>query len=406
MIFVRALSIGIIPLLLLVGAWLALDNISAIDATYKPLLAYLPYVFLCLSMGLAYQFNRVRSFSAGLTLGVVYFAIQAFLQSPLEETLAHFVYTAISLLVPLNLLVSLVLPEKGMRHLSGLLLLALVPFEIGGLWLWYGLSSPDSLPLTAVLPVKPYAGYVLSIGASIGFGAAALLALAYIAWRRVDTGPSLLFSLVAVFCVLAWLQKPYISVVMISVAGVMLMVDLLKNTYNMAYRDELTGILGRRALNEKLRSLGRRYTVAMLDIDHFKSFNDTHGHDVGDEVLKLVAKKISEVTGGGKAYRYGGEEFTLVFSGASTEECRPHLEALRETIANYPLVLRNKSQRPKSREQGATRRGRKGNPPTVSITVSIGISERSEALRTPDQVIKAADSALYQAKKKGRNCVV
>ena len=58
--------------------------------------------------------------------------------------------------------------------------------------------------------------------------------------------------------------------------------------------------------------MGRHYTLAMIDVDHFKKFNDTYGHDVGDLVLKMVAHQISQVNGGGKAYRYGGEEFTTV----------------------------------------------------------------------------------------------
>lgn len=85
----------------------------------------------------------------------------------------------------------------------------------------------------------------------------------------------------------------------------------------MAYQDELTSLPGRRALKEYLLKLGSEYTIAMFDIDHFKKFNDTHGHDVGDQVLRMVASKLATVSGRGKSFRYGGEEFTLVFSEKS-----------------------------------------------------------------------------------------
>jgi diguanylate cyclase (GGDEF)-like protein len=89
---------------------------------------------------------------------------------------------------------------------------------------------------------------------------------------------------------------------------------MMGTSYDMAYRDELTGLLGRRALNDRLKGLARQYVIAKMDVDHFKKYNDTHGHDIGDEVLKMVARQIGAVGGGGTAYRYGGEEFCVVFA--------------------------------------------------------------------------------------------
>jgi GGDEF domain-containing protein len=172
----------------------------------------------------------------------------------------------------------------------------------------------------------------------------------------------------------------------------------------MAFRDELTGLPGRRALNERLQRLGRQYVLAMADVDHFKRFNDTHGHDVGDQVLKMVASRLRKIGGGGRAYRYGGEEFTLVFPGRSVEECLPHLEAVRQSVESYALQLRDASSRPKDDRLGRAARG-KVSTSQVSVTISIGVAERQGEQRTPDEVIKAADQALYGAKKAGRNCV-
>lgn len=183
-----------------------------------------------------------------------------------------------------------------------------------------------------------------------------------------------------------------------------LVVAIAQEAYQMAFRDELTGLPGRRALNERLQRLGRQYVIAMADVDHFKAFNDTHGHDVGDEVLRLVASRLRTVGGGGRAYRYGGEEFTLVFPGRNLQDCLPHLEAVRQAVEAYVMQLRDKASRPASAQQGRRGRGSRSSG-QVSVTISIGVAERLPTQRHPDEVIKAADQALYGAKSAGRNCV-
>lgn len=199
---------------------------------------------------------------------------------------------------------------------------------------------------------------------------------------------------------------PFTLNIMCSQVMLMIAAAVAQEAYQMAFRDELTGLPGRRALNERLQRLGRNYVLAMSDVDHFKKFNDTHGHDVGDQVLRLVASKLSKITqGGGKAYRYGGEEFAIVFSGKTLEECLPHLEVVRETIANYQIQLRNTENRPQDDQQGRLRRG-SAKAGSVSVTISIGVAERQPDQRSPDEVLKAADQALYAAKGAGRNCVI
>ncbi|MBX8485989.1 diguanylate cyclase [Pseudomonas cichorii] len=199
---------------------------------------------------------------------------------------------------------------------------------------------------------------------------------------------------------------PFTLNIMCSQVMLMIAAAVAHEAYQMAFRDELTGLPGRRALNERMQRLGRNYVLAMSDVDHFKKFNDTHGHDVGDQVLRLVASKLSKITnGGGKAYRYGGEEFAIVFAGKTLEECLPHLEAIRESIANYEILLRNKDNRPKDDQQGRQKRGATASN-SVSVTVSIGVAERQPEHRTPEEVLKSADQALYAAKGAGRNCVI
>lgn len=198
---------------------------------------------------------------------------------------------------------------------------------------------------------------------------------------------------------------PFTLNIMCSQVMLMIAAAVAHEAYQMAFRDELTGLPGRRALNERMQRLGRNYVIAMTDVDYFKKFNDTHGHDVGDQVLRLVASRLSKVTGGGRAYRYGGEEFALVFAGKTAEECVPHVEAVREVIANYVMHLRDQSSRPQDDTSGRQRRaGNSGG--TVSVTISIGVAERQVDHRNPEAVLKSADQALYSAKGAGRNCVM
>jgi diguanylate cyclase (GGDEF)-like protein len=158
----------------------------------------------------------------------------------------------------------------------------------------------------------------------------------------------------------------------------------------MAYLDELTQLPGRRAMREKIQSLLGIYSLAMVDIDFFKKFNDSYGHETGDDALRMIAAKLQNVTGGGSVYRYGGEEFTIIFTNKSVAQVKEHLEALRQDIANSPFVVNRRSKESKNK--------------SVKITVSIGVAD-SIGINTAEETLKIADKALYKAKKKGRNCI-
>ncbi len=170
------------------------------------------------------------------------------------------------------------------------------------------------------------------------------------------------------------------------------------------YLDELTNISNRRALDEYLRSLHGEYAIAMIDIDHFKSFNDTYGHDEGDNVLQIVAETLDSELGQ-KVYRYGGEEFCAVFEGVSGEDAFPWANKVRRKL---------EAQKYKNRSPKKTRKSNNNNPSKmknrskrkIQITVSIGLASPENDHQNPEEVIKLADQALYNAKDHGRNCVM
>lgn len=187
-------------------------------------------------------------------------------------------------------------------------------------------------------------------------------------------------------------------------AGLVLGLAVVEAGYAMAFHDELTGLPARRALRHTLEELGGTYTVAMVDVDHFKKFNDEHGHDVGDQVLAMVATRLQGVGGGGRAFRYGGEEFAVLFPGKTLKEARPFAEAMRKEVQKAAFVVRGQD-RPDLEEKGEQKRGVGGGRKELSVTVSVGLAAPEGKKDDPRQVIEAADQALYEAKKKGRNRV-
>src|SRR5207247_5525311 len=120
------------------------------------------------------------------------------------------------------------------------------------------------------------------------------------------------------------------------------------------------------------------------------------------QVLKMVAAKLAQVGGGGRAYRYGGEEFAVLFPGKSAQECLPELEALRQLVEEAKFILRSRIRSKRKKEKILSDRGP---GQRVPVTVSIGVAEKDARHTKPDQVVKAADRALYRAKDGGRNQV-
>jgi two-component system cell cycle response regulator len=163
----------------------------------------------------------------------------------------------------------------------------------------------------------------------------------------------------------------------------------------MAITDQLTGLHNRRYMSRHLDNLvsqagrnGKPLAFLILDIDYFKSVNDGHGHDIGDEVLKEFANRISaNVRGIDLACRYGGEEFVVVMPDTEMSLAYSIAERLRKSIETTPVVI--------SRAPGK-----------LNITISIGIAGSEGTSDSADALLHRADQALYSAKRAGRNRVV
>jgi len=399
------------PAAILLAAALALAAGPALPPTLSGLKTLGPYLVLLLGTGMGLWFNRGRTFIALASLLAAFAGYSLALDFGAASFAARAVFTAAAVLVPLNFLLALAFPERGVSHHFNYRWLMLAVVEIVFVT-WIASAGRSSLSGTIWQdlldhwlfrsPPTPPLGRLLFV--------AAFVAAVVRAWpkdpaaetRPLDIGQA--GALVAFFLACEWMATPGAFGAFMTAAGAILLVSLLQESHRLAFRDELTGLPSRRALEERLHGLGPVHAIAMLDVDHFKKFNDTHGHDIGDQVLRLVAARLAQVPGGGTAYRYGGEEFCILFPELGADAALAHAEKLRADIAAYQMAVR-RPDRPTDAETGTRLRHLRSPEKTLSVTVSIGVAAPEDARASPAEVLIAADRALYRAKEAGRNRV-
>jgi len=414
----RTWKAWLVPGGLLLALVVALVN-SPLFVLVAPSLPFYYAAVFAAGLLLAWRFNSSRVLVSLLVLLLAHRAIDFFaagqLAGPVHGGPGRMAVTLSALLIPLNFVVFASMRERGLT-VAGVVPHFVVVFLESVIFAV--LCRPENSPGN----VKTSSGSGLPIWVWLSFVAAAMV----LGWRffktRKPIEPGFAWCVAAVFLWLEFAPVGKMSDAYVGTAALILGASLIETSYVLAYHDELTGIRGRRAFNESLLSLDQQYSIAIVDIDHFKKFNDTYGHDVGDQVLCMVASRLSQVEGNGQAFRCGGEEFAIVFRNLSAKDAFEHLEALRRVIEKSTFQLRAGDRRAEGKVEKANerragesdrRRSTKKKPAAspkpaadrLSVTVSIGVAEPSTRNRQPEQVIQAADQALYRAKEKGRNRV-
>jgi len=379
------------------GAW----GIRRIPATAIPL-STLFVAFLSLSVAallLAWRFHRDSAFFSILVIVGAWVAV-GLVPIPNGAKNLQGIPQFLTVLVTIDIVLFFLFKDRGLFSIYGLVRLLFVAIQVVGLtllfrsgnpklageWfehLWHGISSVENMPVMFV---------------SIG------LVVLFIRFLKIRSPLSAggFWTLITLFFMFFKIHSQFVTSFWALLAVGIMVVAIVEQSFQLAYHDELTGLPGRRALNEFLAATSGPLTALMIDIDHFKRFNDRYGHDVGDQVLKLVASRLASVRGG-KAYRYGGEEFVILFPGKPLKDVLSRAEEAREAVKQAKFVLRQSWKRkkagPKKRSAGSVSGKR------LSVTVSIGIAETSRTNPSSHEVIKAADKALYRAKRAGRNRV-
>jgi len=184
----------------------------------------------------------------------------------------------------------------------------------------------------------------------------------------------------------------YIELIAENLALAIANLQLRDRLANLAIRDPLTGLLNRRSLDENLQRLRRETAdlpaaLMMIDIDHFKRFNDEFGHDAGDYVMSQVSAIMTDAVAksSGLVHRFGGEEFTVLIRSMDKASALSIAEAIRHAIETAPINYQGQ--------------------PLGTVTVSIGIAS-TEGGRPPSTLMQRADAALLRAKSGGRNIIV
>lgn len=395
----------IVPLGLPAAAIYCLNKLETLSSGLIRIIDFLPYLLLGIAAILGWRFNKSKVFFIAIVL--VLAEIFAFVVPGTPEEGSTFispVLTAASVLVPINIILFSILKERGVFTVWGLLNagIIVIQMEILSYLMVVKQGVLVSISKWSILPWNTNDLIHIPQLSVLILTAALLFAILRFISTRACLDAANIGVLLSVSLAFIFRENKMTSPAFLSVSGIILIVSLIQDSYSMAFLDELTGLPSRRSLRYELMKLSGKYTIAMLDIDFFKKFNDTYGHDVGDQVLKMVAGCLKNVSGGGKSFRYGGEEFTVVFPNKVLKEALPHLEELREAVSKKGFVYRSngKPQGKQKNGKGKTETGKQ-----LFVTISIGAAERNDKYRLPDEVIKAADGALYRAKKKGRNCV-
>ncbi|MEZ9230246.1 GGDEF domain-containing protein [Vibrio amylolyticus] len=393
------------PLCLITSLWIGMSNVITVTQSNIDIAVNLPIVLFFFALILSHSFNQSRCAMIAFAMMLSYWVIQSRLQTSLSTGTSLLELSLLAFLLPVAALLTYAFKDSNLSSKSFVFYILINILFIAWSYLTVTHFGVESIALFQqgllfVVPQVSHLPFVLVMYLVALTGITAILVL-----RNNRIADVVSYSaILTASATFIFFDIPYISSTMFSLAGLLLLIYLISASHELAFNDGLTGIPGRHALEMDLKQLGRKYSIAMLDVDHFKAFNDTYGHDTGDDVLKLVASRLALVGGKARVYRYGGEEFTAVFRGRYLDDVLEHLELVREDIAQYEMALRNVSTRPKDKKTGASKRGKASEAETVKITISIGVADSSSD-RKPQNVIKLADKALYKAKQTGRNKV-
>lgn len=363
----------------------------------------IPYLVFLIGLVLCWLFYTSREFILLLILGTGFWSLQNYIwDGTLSTNRKIILYDLLCIMIPINFIILNFLKERGILNQHGIKRLLFIALQIVFVtWLVYSSSTYFRIHIPAI-DILPFE-YSSTIKQPLFIIMTLSLIILVVDW--VIQGGQLRYAwiliLASIMLALHQVNDKQVATIYFILGGIITITAIIIHSYNLAYKDELTQLPSRRALKQKLASLGKTYAIAMADVDHFKKLNDTYGHDVGDDVLKMLATHLSQVEGGGKAYRYGGEEFTVVFTGKDAKNAAVYLEALRTTIDSTPFTIRHKKRPRKKPENNNTVSGTE----SLNVTVSIGVASIANS-QSPQDVMKAADKALYKAKKNGRNQVI
>jgi len=384
------------PLIVLLTAWALASKAELYSEAVQSLILVVPYIIAVLALFMSVWYQNSNSFYLVLFILISHIFIVA---SQKKIPMLTEAATMVSILLPLNTLWLSFSKERGVFSSYGGKKALIILVQL--VWIFVSMMIKSGTPAAAGM-AESFSGikvpavviYIISVG---------LLLSCYIL-KSVNMNIIYVAVLITSVLSLYFANRIILTSIFTAAIFVIVVIALFDVSYSLAFYDPLTGVYSRRALEQELLKLGnKKYVIAMVDLDHFKKINDTYGHDIGDEVLKMVASVLQNNSGHGKVFRYGGEEFVVLFTRTNCNEIMNLLERMRRAIERRPFIIRadnRPAEKPdKNSINSSAGKGR------INITVSIGVAQKSDLMKSCFDVIKKADEALYKSKNCGRNCV-
>ncbi len=356
---------------------------------------------------------------AGVLLGLFFkrtwLMLVIFILAMADRALLHFatntavtmeegrlIYHAISILLPLNLCMFAFMKRRGNMKWQSIWFLGAVLLQgcgVAFIYQYKSLSFSTFLEYSSIkwallerIPLTQLALFAFGI-------AFVYYLLLYIRTRGVIER-AFCWALISIFYALALSRIGLVSSIYFSTAGLLFVISVIENIYVEGFQDELTDLPTGKSMHGILSRLDTGYTVALIEVDNFERLKDNHGRRVSKQVLRSLGSKLTNVTGGGKPFHYGGKVFAVIFPGMFLQNALPRIEKLRQTIKKLGPVLQNQKS-PGKKPKKLKRIEILANK--VQVKVSIGVAERSDADMSPQQAILKAEKALATAKREGHD---
>ncbi len=295
------------PLIVLLVAWALASKSEFFGDAVQSLIKVVPYIIALLALFMSVWYQNSNSFYLVCFVLITYIFIVV---SQKNISMLSEVVTMVSILLPVNALWLGFSRERGVFSSYGRKKALIILVQL--IWIFVNMMSKSGTPATGDITesfigirVPAVVLYIISVG---------LLLSCYIL-KNINMNIIYLAILITSVLSLYFANRILLVSIFTSAIFVIVVIALFDVSYSLAFYDTLTGVYSRRALEQELLKLGnKKYAIAMVDLDRFKHINDTYGHDVGDEVLKMVASLLDKNSGPGKVFRYGGEEFVVLFT--------------------------------------------------------------------------------------------
>ncbi len=401
-VFAKALLSFLIPGGLLFLVTVIILHLKILDKALPGLALVYPLIVYGVGVLLALRFKRIWLLLAIFFLALANLLLQLFAtDAGVSAGEGRLVFNAVSFLLPFNLYLFSFMKKRGVLTWQSIWFLGGIFLQGCGVAYIYRYQNLGA----SVLLEYPYINWSLlehiplSQPALFVYGIVFLYFIARYIRIREAIERAFFWALILTFSALVVNRIGPASSIYFATAGLILVISMIENIYLEGFRDELTDLPTSQVLIGNLSKLKAGYTLAMIEIDHFKKLKENHGRKVSKQIIRMVGSKLAIVTGG-MPFRYGDCVFLVAFPGMFVQETMPRLEKLRITIKESGFILPS---RKRFRKTKKILNGLKIHPNKIPLSVSIGVAETSDLDISPQQVIKSVEEALYFAKREGRD---